>query len=326
MQTAYLGIDIGSISTKGVIIDENNKIIAHKYIWTEGNPINAVKKIVNNLRYQINENDYSIASVGTTGSARKLIGVMLGANVVKNEITAHAIGTLSVFPEVRTIFEIGGQDSKIIIINNGIVVDYAMNTICAAGTGSFLSSQAKRLGLDVSEFGEIALTSKNPSKLAARCTVFAESDMVHKAQIGHKREDIIAGLCMAVVSNFLNNVGKGKNIKPPIVFQGGVSKNVGVIKAFEEVTNENIFVDSNSHLMGALGVAILSKKAKSNTSFNLNISDIKYQTMGYECKKCPNNCEIICFYKDDELIDSWGNRCPNGEPTNLILENESNLA
>lgn len=321
MQTAYLGVDIGSISTKGVIIDENNKIIADQYIWTEGNPINAVKQVINDLRHQINENDFTIASVGTTGSARKLIGAMLGANVVKNEITAHAIGTLSIFPEVKTIFEIGGQDSKIIIIDNGIVVDYAMNTICAAGTGSFLSSQAKRLGLDVTEFGEIALTSHNPSKLAARCTVFAESDMVHKAQIGHKKEDIIAGLCMAVVSNYLNNVGKGKTIKPPIVFQGGVSKNVGVIQAFEQVTKEKIFVDPNSHLMGALGVAILSKKAKNDTPFNLNISDIKYQTMGYECKKCPNNCEIICFFKDDELIDSWGNRCANGEPTELTMKN-----
>ncbi|WP_206458190.1 acyl-CoA dehydratase activase [Anaerovorax sp. IOR16] len=321
MQTAYLGVDIGSISTKGIIIDENNKIIADKYIWTEGNPINAVKQIIHDLRQQINEKEFKIASVGTTGSARKLVGAMLGADVVKNEITAHAIGTLSVFPEVRTIFEIGGQDSKIIIIDNGIVVDYAMNTICAAGTGSFLSSQAKRLGLDVTEFGEIALTSQNPSKLAARCTVFAESDMVHKAQIGHKKEDIIAGLCMAVVSNYLNNVGKGKMIKPPIVFQGGVSKNVGVIKAFEQVTNEKIYVDANSHLMGALGVAILSKRAKKDKPFNLNISDINYQTIGYECNKCPNNCEIICFYKDDELIDSWGNRCANGEPTERTLKN-----
>lgn len=310
MNKGYLGLDIGSISTKGVIIDENNKIIAAKYIWTEGNPINAVKEIISELENQIGE--ITVVSVGTTGSARKLIGTMVGANVVKNEITAHAIGTLSVFPDVRTIFEIGGQDSKIILIDNGIVVDYAMNTLCAAGTGSFLSSQAKRLGLDVEEFGGIALTSKKPTKIAARCTVFAESDLVHKAQIGHKKEDIIAGLCMAVVTNYLNNVGKGKNIKPPIVFQGGVSKNVGVIKAFEEVTNEKISVDPNSHLMGALGVAILSKSHKSDSNFSFDIADINFETTGYECKKCPNNCEIICFYKDDILIDAWGNRCING--------------
>ena len=320
--TGYLGLDIGSISTKGVIIDESNKIIADNYIWTEGNPINAVKKVITELKNQIKDKAMVINSVGTTGSARKLIGVMLGANVVKNEITAHAIGTLSVFPSVRTIFEIGGQDSKIILIENGIVVDYAMNTLCAAGTGSFLSSQAKRLGLDVEEFGDIALTSHNPTKIAARCTVFAESDLVHKAQIGHKKEDIIAGLCMAVVANYLNNVGKGKNIKAPIVFQGGVSKNIGVIKAFEEVTKEEILVDANSHLMGALGVAILAKKFKNEKSFDFDITDISFETKGYECKKCPNNCEIICFYKDDDLIDAWGNRCVNGDIAAMSLKNK----
>ncbi|MDF2685820.1 MAG: putative CoA-substrate-specific enzyme activase, partial [Clostridia bacterium] len=164
MQTGYLGLDIGSISTKGVIIDDNNKIIADEYIWTEGDPINAVKKILTELKNQVK--DISVSSVGTTGSARKLIGTMLSADVVKNEITAHAIGTLSIFPSVKTIFEIGGQDSKIILIENGIVVDYAMNTLCAAGTGSFLSSQAKRLGINVEDFGSIALTASSPTKIA----------------------------------------------------------------------------------------------------------------------------------------------------------------
>jgi predicted CoA-substrate-specific enzyme activase len=320
MITGYLGMDIGSISTKGVIIDDNNKIIAAKYIWTEGNPINAVKDIIKALKEQVS--DIKVTAVGTTGSARKLIGTMLGADVVKNEITAHAIGTLSVFPTVRTIFEIGGQDSKIILIENGIVIDYAMNTLCAAGTGSFLTSQAKRLGIDVEDFGKIALTSKKPTKIAARCTVFAESDLVHKAQIGHQKEDIIAGLCMAVVTNYLNNIGKGKSIKAPIVFQGGVSKNIGVIKAFEEVTKEKILVDTNSHLMGALGVAILAKKYKNDKSFDFDVTDISFETKGYECKKCPNNCEIICFYKDNALIDAWGNRCENGDVVELSMKNK----
>ncbi len=311
MKKAYMGIDIGSISTKGIIIDEDNKILAQEYLWTEGDPINAVKKVVHTLKEQLNRRKYEVVGVGTTGSARKLIGVMLGANVVKNEITAHAIGTLSLYPDVHTIFEIGGQDSKIIIIDNGIVVDYAMNTLCAAGTGSFLSSQSHRLGLEVEEFGELALKSKNPTNIAARCTVFAESDLVHKAQMGHKKEDIVAGLCKAVVNNYLNNVGKGKKISAPIVFQGGVSKNVGVIKAFEEATGEKIIVDANSHLMGALGVAIMSKKAK-EIKFDFNIEDVTFETKGLECKGCANNCERICVYKDGELIDAWGNKCDKG--------------
>ena len=311
MNECYLGVDIGSISTKGVIIDSNNKIIASSYLYTEGSPINAVKKLIYELKNQINLNKYMVVSVGTTGSARKLIGTILDASVVKNEITAHAVGTTSIYPNVRTIFEIGGQDSKIIILDNKIVIDYAMNTLCAAGTGSFLSSQAKRLGIDVKDFGRIALTSKNPVDIAARCTVFAESDLVHKAQIGHKKEDIIAGLCESVVNNYLNNVAKGKKIKTPIVFQGGVSKNIGVIKAFEKVTKEKIITDENGHLMGALGVAILSKKEKEEI-FNFSVLDLNFETKGYECKRCPNHCEIIAIKKDKKIIDAWGNRCEKG--------------
>lgn len=307
-----LGVDVGSISTKGVIVDEKNNIVVEEYILTEGNPINAVKNLIKCLKRKIGNRDIEINYVGTTGSARKLIGVILNASVVKNEITAHAIGTISIYPKVNTIFEIGGQDSKIIIIEDGIVVDYAMNTLCAAGTGAFLSSQAKRLGVEVENFGEWALRSINPTRIAARCTVFAESDLVHKAGMGYKKEDIIAGLCKAVVSNYLNNVGKGKRIKTPIVFQGGVSKNIGVIKAFEEATGYNIYVHKYGHLMGALGVAILARNAGEERKFCFDLEEINFETKGIECNKCPNNCEIMCVYKNKEIIDSWGNKCDNG--------------
>jgi len=313
MQKCYLGVDIGSISTKGVIIDANNKIIASDYLYTEGNPIGTVKKLILSLKDQLDHNKYEVVSIGTTGSARKLIGTILNASVIKNEITAHAIGTTSIIPEVRTIFEIGGQDSKIIILDDGIVTDYAMNTLCAAGTGSFLSSQSRRLGIEVEDFGKIALTSKNPTNIAARCTVFAESDLVHKTQIGHKKEDIIAGLCKAVATNYLNNVGKGKKILSPIVFQGGVSKNIGVIKAFEELTEKEIIVDKNSHLMGALGSAILAKDSKKEIKFSFDIEEIKFETKGLNCHGCANNCEIICVSKNNKLIDFWGNRCEKGQ-------------
>lgn len=310
--TYYLGLDIGSISTKGAVIDGEHRIRASEYLMTEGDPIGAVKRLLSALKYQLGSVSCRIAAVGVTGSARKLIGAMTGAAVVKNEITAHAIGTMSLYPDVRTIFEIGGQDSKIILIENGFVADYAMNTLCAAGTGAFLSSQAQRLGVRVEDFGEIALTSTRATQIAARCTVFAESDLVHKLQIGHKKEDIIAGLCRAVVANYLNNVGKGKRIMPPIVFQGGVSKNAGVIRAFEEATNCSITVDPNSHLMGALGVAILAKKSKCAGDFRFDITDIEFTTRGIECGKCPNNCEIICVYRENDLIDAWGNKCEKG--------------
>lgn len=312
MSKAYLGIDIGSISTKGVVIDENNHFLASGYLWTEGDPLNAVKRLLNAFKDQLDLSRDSIVAVGTTGSARRLIGAMTGASVVKNEITAHAIGAMSIYPDVRTIIEIGGQDSKIILIENGIVIDYAMNTLCAAGTGAFLSSQAQRLQINIENFGEIALQSTKPTPIAARCTVFAESDLVHKAQIGHRKEDIVAGLCKAVVANYLNNVGKGKKIFSPVVFQGGVSKNIGVIRAFEEALGMPVTVDPSSHLTGALGAAILAKKSKAEGDFSLEITDIEFRTKGYECKKCSNNCEIICIYRDKEIIDYWGNKCDNG--------------
>src|SRR5574344_303884 len=302
----YLGIDIGSISTKGVIIDENNNIVDSCYLWTEGNPIKAVKDVIGKLKR------YNVVSVGTTGSARKLIGTILDASVIKNEITAHAIGTTYLYPDVRTILEIGGQDSKIILIKDGIVTDYAMNTLCAAGTGSFLSSQAKRLDIPIEEFGAYALKSTHPTNIAARCTVFAESDLIHKANMGYSKEDIIAGLCKAIVNNYLNNVGKGKKIISPVIFQGGVSKNIGVVKYFKDILCTDIIVDPNIHLMGAYGVAILAHKSGKEKSFNYESKNYNFKTKGIECYKCPNHCEILCVYNESKLLDSWGNRCDNG--------------
>ncbi len=312
MNKSYLGIDIGSISTKGVIIDEKNNIIASSYLWTKGNPINAVKEVLNELHKQIEGKNIKIVSVGTTGSARKLIGTILNANIIKNEITAHALGTLSKYPDIKTIIEIGGQDSKIILIRDGIVIDYAMNTLCAAGTGAFLTSQAKRLDIPIEDFGKIALQSNNPALIAARCTVFAESDLVHKAQLGYEKKDIVAGLCRSIALNYLNNVGKGKKIEGPIIFQGGVSKNIGVKKAFEDILQTSIITDKNGHLFGALGVAILSKKEK-EIDFSFNIVDNIFKTESHNCSGCPNNCEIITVKRNSKLIDSWGNRCDKGK-------------
>lgn len=309
---AFMGIDIGSISTKGVIINEDKKIVASCYLWTNGNPISAVKNVVAELKRQLSP-EYKVLNIGVTGSARRLVGAVLGAKVIKNEITAHAVGTTSVVPDVRTILEIGGQDSKIILLNNGVVSDYAMNTLCAAGTGSFLSSQAKRLDIELTDFAALALTSTNPAKIAARCTVFAESDLVHKAQIGYSRADIVAGLCRAVVLNYLNNVGKGKKIAEPVVFQGGVSKNSAVVREFERELGCPVYVDPNGHLMGALGMAVLALRDKNRNEFNFDIADIEYKTIGAECTGCANNCEIIRIYRDKELLDSWGNKCPVGE-------------
>ena len=318
MEHAYLGIDVGSISTKGVIIDRDYHILSSAYIWTQGDPIGAVKRLLHLLEEQFDKEHYQIVATGTTGSARKLVGTVVGAPMVKNEITAHAVGTTTFYPDVRTILEIGGQDSKIILVENGVAVDYAMNTLCAAGTGAFLSSQAKRLGIEVEEIGDYALRSQHPTQIAARCTVFAESDLVHKIQMGHPREDIIAGVCNAVVANYLNNVGKGKKIVSPVVFQGGVSKNAGVVAAFERTLGCKVIVDPNGHLMGALGVAILAKKSGQRRDFSFAVEDMEFHTREASCGRCPNNCEIICVFQGKTLIDSWGNRCERGASPKVV--------
>lgn len=321
---AFLGIDIGSISTKGVIIDSQRQIIARSYQWTEGDPANASRRVIAELGGQINQSKVAVRTVGKTGSARRLVSAICGASVIKNEITAHAVGTTFLHPDVHTILEIGGQDSKIICVDGGIAVDYAMNTLCAAGTGAFLSSQAHRLGEEVEQFGEIALTSKKPANIAARCTVFAESDLVHRIQVGYAREDIIAGLCKSVAVNYLNNVGKGKNIIAHVVFQGGV------VKAFEDELGTPVIVDPDGHLMGAFGAALLAaeepisarKPVEGDTTSCAMKSDeldfdtlqeVDFETREIECNKCVNHCEIICVNRDGKLIDSRGNRCEKGE-------------
>ena len=228
----YLGVDVGSVSTNLVVMAPNGRIIKKIYLRTEGNPISSVQKAFREVAPEFSQ--AKVLGVGVTGSGRQLIGAIIGADVIKNEITAHGVAALRAYPQVRTVLEIGGQDSKIILIDHGVAVDFGMNTVCAAGTGSFLDQQAHRLNLSIEEFGQIALRSKHPVRIAGRCSVFAESDMIHKQQMGHSLEDIVAGLCAALVRNYLNNVGKGKEIRPPILFQGGVAANAGIKRAFEQ--------------------------------------------------------------------------------------------
>jgi len=318
----YLGIDIGSLTCKLVLVNEKNEIIFSSYFRTEGNPIGAIQKGLRELKKQIENHNLSIeiAGVGTTGSGRYLAGVITGADLIKNEITAHAKGVRSFVPDAKTVIEIGGQDSKIIILENGVAVDFAMQTVCAAGTGSFLDAQSFRLGIPIEEFGEIALKSTNPTTIASRCTIFAESDMIHKQQIGHPTEDIIAGLCQGLVRNFLNNVARGKNIQPPIVFLGGVSENVGLRKAFEEALGQKIIVPPYNTVMGALGAALLVKEnLPPKTKFlGFEISDKDIRCTSFQCQGCPNRCEVIEARIEEKIMARWGDRC--GKWSNLNLE------
>jgi len=234
--------------------------------------------------------------------------------MVKNEITSQAVGTLHYVPDVSTIIEIGGQDSKLIIVRDGMVVDFAMNTVCAAGTGSFLDQQASRLNMMIEDFGGQALQSKAPVHIEGRCTVFAESDMIHKQQMGHETEDIIYGLCQALVRNYLNDVGTGKEMLPPIVFQGGVAFNKGILRAFEESLNTEVLVPLYHEAMGAIGAALLvreeiSRNGKVTDFTGFEASEESYCTSSFECRLCPDRCEIAQILQNGEVIAHWGGRC-----------------
>ncbi|MEL7659137.1 MAG: acyl-CoA dehydratase activase, partial [Bacillota bacterium] len=261
---AYLGLDVGSVSTNVVVMGDNKEIYASLYIRTQGRPLEAILSGLAKTAKTL-PSGLEITAAGTTGSGRYLAGVMIGADVIKNEITAHAVASSLYVPDVQTILEIGGQDSKIIILRNGIVTDFAMNSVCAAGTGSFLDQQASRLNIPIADFGEMALTSTIPVRIAGRCTVFAESDMIHKQQMGHKLNDIISGLCEALVRNYLNNIGKGKEILSPVVFQGGVAANAGIQAAFERALKIPVIIPEHFGVMGAIGAAQLAREEVEKT-------------------------------------------------------------
>ncbi|MDI3481687.1 MAG: hypothetical protein PWQ97_1342 [Tepidanaerobacteraceae bacterium] len=306
----YLGIDVGSVSTNLVIIDEEGNVEEAIYIRTQGQPIKAVQEGMKMLSFR-NRKKWDIKAAGTTGSGRQLAAVIVGADVVKNEITAHAVAAQKEVPDVQTVLEIGGQDSKIIILRDGVVTDFAMNTVCAAGTGSFLDQQANRLGIPIEEFGDRALKSRNPVRIAGRCAVFAESDMIHKQQLGYKTEDIIRGLCQALVRNYLNNVGKGKEIRPKVVFQGGVAANSGMKAAFEEALGMPVYVPRYHNVMGAIGAALLAREAQvENTAFKgFGVSDMDFSADSFECHGCPNRCEVVNIKMEGKVIARWGDRC-----------------
>lgn len=310
----YIGIDVGSVSTNVIAIDEYAEVHFAEYIRTNGQPLESVKRGMKKLGESLAGKHAVVAGVGTTGSGRQMTGIMVGADVVKNEITAHATATVHSCPDVRTIFEIGGQDSKIILVQDGMVVDFAMNTVCAAGTGSFLDHQSERLGIPIQEFGDLALSATKDVRIAGRCTVFAESDMIAKQQYGFSKAEIVKGLCDALVRNYINNLGRGKVLKPPYVFQGGVAANKGIRAAFEAEMGCAVQVPKHHDVMGAIGVALLAKDhieiVGEPTKFRgFKAADIAFTPSSFVCSGCANSCEVIKVKLGGDVVAMWGDKC-----------------
>ncbi|MDF2953887.1 MAG: Activator of 2-hydroxyglutaryl-CoA dehydratase [Thermodesulfobacterium sp.] len=331
----YIGIDVGSVSTKLVAIDEKGNLLAKVYMLHHGKPLESIKKGLLELKDKL-PSKVKVKGVGTTGSGRYLIGDFVGADIIRNEITAQAYGALFIDSEVDTIFEIGGQDSKYIYLDKGTISNFAMNKACAAGTGSFLQEQAVKLGIPIEKFGDIALKSDAPLKLGERCTVFMQSDLLHYQQQGLPKEDLIAGLCYAIVYNYLNKVVEDRKIGNRIFFQGAVAFNKGVVAAFEKVLGKPVIVPPHHEVTGAIGVALLAKEeVKGETRFKgFDLAKVKYSIRTFECKGCPNQCEIHQVSIENGKPYYYGGRCEKYEldhrkaPSyipNLTLEREEKL-
>jgi predicted CoA-substrate-specific enzyme activase len=238
----------------------------------------------------------------------------VGADIVRNEITAQATAATYIDPDVDTIFEIGGQDSKYISLENGAIVDFEMNKVCAAGTGSFIEEQSERLGVNIKEeFGELALGADGPCRLGERCTVFMETDILHHQQKGATRDNLAAGLSYSIVLNYLNRVVQEKRVGDHIFFQGGVAFNKGVVAAFEMVTGKPVTVPDHHEVTGAIGMAMLAAQnwdGESESGFKgWDLSKRKYELSSFECVDCSNRCTINVVEVEGEDPLYYGSRC-----------------
>jgi predicted CoA-substrate-specific enzyme activase len=315
---AYLGVDIGSVSTNLVCIDENKNVIHEIYLRTEARPVEVVGNGLREIEEKLGKR-IAIKGVGTTGSGRELIGELIGADTINDEITAHKTGASEIAErylkcEVDTIFEIGGQDSKFISMRDGVVVDFTMNEACAAGTGSFLEEQAEKLDINIiGEFAELAFEADKPTRLGERCTVYMEQDVTSYQQRGADKKDLIAGLAYSVVQNYLNRVVRGRPVGDVIFFQGGTAYNDSVAAAFSTVLDRQIIVPPHNGVVGAYGAALLAREKtlalQTKTMFRgYRIDEVDYVVREFMCKACTNYCDIQEF-KVEGKKTYWGDKC-----------------
>ncbi|MES0363866.1 MAG: acyl-CoA dehydratase activase, partial [Desulfobacteria bacterium] len=306
-----IGVDVGAVSTNIVLIDTGGRLVAKQYWYTRGEAVETVRAGLEEMARRVGPG-VRVSGVGVTGSGRYFVGDFVGADVVINEISAQARAALHLEPEVDTIIEIGGQDSKYISCEQSQVVDFEMNKVCAAGTGSFLEEQAARLKVPIQAiFSDLAFASRTPADLGARCTVFMESDLIHHQQAGYSLSDLTAGLSYAIVHNYLEKVVGTRKIGNRIVFQGGVAANQSVATAFENILGKPLIVPEHHNVTGALGAALAVRDlAPASTCFaGFHLKDRPYEVKTFECQKCPNLCRIHEIYIDDRLRSYHGSLC-----------------
>ncbi len=308
-----LGVDAGSTTTKAILLDPSTQaVVASHYGRTKGNPVAATRECLQVLISQVDNRP--IGLIGTTGSARELVGAYLGTEHVYNEISAHAAGATYFDPEVDTIFEIGGQDSKYIYLRNGVPIDYAMNNACSAGTGSFLEESAHSdLGITVSDIADLALAAPSPVQFKATCAAFINSDIRLAQQQGHPRDNIIAGLVYAITGNYLNRVKGPRYVGKKIFLQGGVALNRAVGYAFAHSVGRQVVIPPSPELLGALGVGLLAMRRSSTMSGHtvdlLTLAAPEMKRVGrFTCGACKMYCSIDRFEVAGRRFP-FGGRC-----------------
>ena len=318
-----MGIDIGSTSTKAVLLTEAGQVLAGAYTRTHGRPVAAVQAIFESLEDWTTRAGVSlrILGVGTTGSGRKLIGNIVGADLVIDEITAHARAAYELDPQTDTIIEIGGQDAKFTTMRAGMVTSAVMNTVCAAGTGSFIEEQARRLGCPLSEYAQ--LVEGAPAPIASdRCTVFMQRDVNHLLSSGYAVSEILATVLHAVRENYLQKVAREGAIGKRICFQGATAKNKALVAAFEQKLERPIQVSKYCHLTGALGTAHLcAERGITESTFRgLRLFHTEIPLQKETCELCNNHCKVVKAEVMGE-VSSYGFLCGRDEGSDRYVSN-----
>ena len=327
MKEVFLGIDVGSTSVKCVLLDKEGKIAGSVYLRNKGiteSLVEALGRLAevagpgNGNGSEGSEGvagatveEIKIAACGITGSGRHFASLLVGADIVRTEVLAHTVAALSFYPDVRTIFEIGGEDCKLMMVEDGALADFSMNSICAGGTGAMIEAIANRMGIPIEEVGEIALRSRNQLDLPGKCGIFCQSAVVSKLNTGADKSDILMGVCRALIRNYLT-ICKSGRLKPPYVYQGATAMNQALVRALEEEIQHEVIVPPECALMGAIGIAQMAREERPvRTKFKgLDaVTRARFDVSNFVCTDCANRCEVIQIYQDGRLAGSVGSRC-----------------
>jgi len=304
---SYLGVDCGSVSIKIVLV-QNGSVENKVYLKNRG----IIETIREALKYLP---ESAISGVGVTGSGKEFVSALVGGDYIDSEIIAHLIAAQKECPEVKTILDIGGEDSKLVVIKDGMLSAFQMNRDCGGGTGSMIETIANRLGVKIEDVGDMALQSKDPANLPGKCGIFCQSAAVSELSKGRRPDDILMGVCRALVGNYLAVLAKGKRLLEPVVFQGATAQNKALVKCFEDALGCKVLVPENCSFMGAIGIAELAREKFENNGYSTNFRGIStvvnssYHTEITHCDDCENRCELLSLYCDLELLGRSGSRC-----------------